>query len=151
MKRIILIVAGLLFISLSAQALAQSGTIVVTPDQMKWAQAPKLPPGFQVVVLAGDPAKKGPYVMRVKLPPNAMIPPHMHSDTENITVLSGSFGLAEGKTADKSKGRMLPAGSFYRLPAKTPHFAWTEADGAVVQIHGIGPSVLTMLKPAAQK
>ena len=79
--------------------------------------APGLPPDWQVAVLMGDPAKAGPYVERVKLPPNAVIPPHTHPDNENITVLSGSFGIGEGEAADKAKGRVLSAGSFYYLPA----------------------------------
>jgi len=137
--------AGLLTIALCGNALAQTGTIVLTPDQVKWGPAKGMPPGWEAAVLAGAPDKRGPYVERFKLPPNAMVPPHIHPDTENITVLSGSFGIGEGKVADKSKGRVLPAGSFYRLPANTPHFAWAGADGAVVQIHGLGPSGMKML------
>ncbi|MBV9654235.1 MAG: cupin domain-containing protein, partial [Acetobacteraceae bacterium] len=87
----------------------------------------------------------GPYVERVKLPPNAIIPPHTHPDVESLTVLSGSFGIAQGKVADKSRGQILPAGSFYQLPANTAHFAWAGPEGAILQVHGIGPSGITML------
>ena len=104
-----------------------------------------LPPDWQVAVLMGDPTKAGPYVERVKLPPNAVIPPHTHPDNENITVLSGSFGIGEGEAADKAKGRVLSAGSFYYLPANMAHFAWAGPEGAVVQIHGIGPSGIKMI------
>lgn len=130
-------------------AIAQSSSIIVVmPDQVKWGAAKGLPAGWQSAVLAGNPNEKGPYVERVKLPPNAAVPPHTHPDVENITVLSGSFGIGEGKVADKSEGRVLPAGSFYRLPANTPHFAWTGADGAVVQIHGVGPTGIKMIQSA---
>jgi quercetin dioxygenase-like cupin family protein len=130
-------------------AMAQSSSpIVVTPDQVKWGAAKGLPAGWQSAVLAGDPNKNGPYVERVRLLPNAAVPPHTHPDVENITVLSGSFGIGEGRVADKSNGRVLPAGSFYHLPANTPHFAWTGADGAVVQVHGIGPTEIKMIKSA---
>ena len=144
------LVAGIFTLTLCGNALAQSGTIVLTPDQIKWGPAKGMPAGWEVAVLAGAPDKRGPYVERIKLPANAMVPPHTHPDTENITVLSGSFGIGEGKVADKSKGRVLPAGSFYRLPANTPHFAWAGAEGAVIQIHGIGPSGMKMLKSAAR-
>jgi quercetin dioxygenase-like cupin family protein len=98
----------------------------------------------------GDPAEAGPYVERVKLPPNAVIPPHTHPDDENITVLSGAFGIGEGEVADHAKGRVLPAGSFYYLPANMAHFAWAGPEGAIVQIHGIGPSGIKMLHPSSE-
>jgi quercetin dioxygenase-like cupin family protein len=144
------LVAGILTVALCGSALAQRGTIVLTPDQMKREPAKGMPAGWEVAVLAGSPDRKGPYVERVKLPPNAAVPPHTHPDTENITVLSGAFGIGEGKVADKSKGRVLTAGSFYLLPANTPHYAWAGAEGAVVQIHGVGPSGIKMLNSAAR-
>jgi quercetin dioxygenase-like cupin family protein len=144
------LVAGYFVIAVYGSALAQTGTIVLVPDQIKWGPATGLPKGWEAAVLAGAPDKKGPYVERVKLPPGAVVPPHTHPDTENITVLSGSFGIGEGAVADKSKGRMLPAGSFYRLPANTPHYAWAGPDGAVIQIHGVGPTGIKMLQSAAQ-
>jgi quercetin dioxygenase-like cupin family protein len=144
------ILSALFTIALYGTGFAQNGIIVLTPDQVKWGPAKGLPAGWEAAVLAGAPDKKGPYVERVKLPPNAAVPPHTHPDTENITVLSGSFGIGEGKVADQSKGRVLPAGSFYLLPANTPHFAWAGADGAVIQIHGIGPTGIKMLQSAAR-
>jgi quercetin dioxygenase-like cupin family protein len=129
----------------SGVAVAQMQVIAAMPDQVNWGPAPGLPPDWQVAVLMGDPAKAGPYVERVKLPPNAVIPPHTHPDNENITVLSGSFGIGEGEAADKAKGRVLSAGSFYYLPANMAHFAWAGPEGAVVQIHGIGPSGIKMI------
>ena len=142
--------AGFFAVLLSGIALAQTATIVLTPDQVKLGPAKGLPAGWQTAVLAGSPDRKGPYVERVKLPANALVPPHTHPDTENITVLEGSFGIGEGTVADKAKGRVLPVGSFYRLPANTPHFAWAGADGATIQIHGVGPSGIKMLKAPLQ-
>ena len=144
------LVVGFVLIASCGSGLAQTGTIVLTPDQIKWGPAKGLPAGWEAAVLVGSPDKKGPYVERVKLPPNAAVPPHTHPDTENITVLSGSFGIGEGGVADKSKGRILSAGSFYRLPANTPHYAWTESDGALIQIHGVGPSGIKMLQSTAR-
>jgi quercetin dioxygenase-like cupin family protein len=129
----------------SGPAMAQDETLTVMPDQVKWGPAPGLPTDWEAAILIGDPAKEGPYVERVKLPPNAMVPPHTHPDIESITVISGSFGIGQGKVADKSKGQVLPAGSFYHLPANTAHFAWSGPDGAIVQVHGIGPSGITMI------
>jgi quercetin dioxygenase-like cupin family protein len=146
-----LLVATTVFCLMTGVAVAQNGTLVVTPDQVRWGPAPGLPADWQAAVLIGDPAKSDPYVERVKLPPNATVPPHTHPDIENITVISGSFGIGQGSVPDKSKGQMLPAGSFYRLPANTAHFAWSGPDGAVIQIHGIGPSGIKMIEAAADK
>ena|ERR1051326_5470196 len=148
MKRGLLLAATALALMTQVSA-AQDGTLVMTPEQVKWGPAPGLPADWQAAILSGDPTKKGPYVERVKLPPNAAVPPHTHPDIENITVISGSFGIGQGKVADKSKGQMLPAGSFYRLPANTAHFAWAGPEGAVVQVHGVGPSGIKMVQTAA--
>ena len=51
----------------TAQA-ADEHTIVTAPD-IKWGPAPpSVPPGAQVAVLYGDPAKDGLFAMRLKLP-----------------------------------------------------------------------------------
>jgi hypothetical protein len=37
------------------------------------------------------------------------------------------------------------------LPAHTAHYAWTEGDGAVIQIQGSGPFMVQPIKPTAPK
>jgi hypothetical protein len=63
-------------------------------------------------------------------------------------VLAGSFGIGEGNKFDKSKGTMLEVGSFYMLPANTVHYAWSGPKGVTLQIHGMGPSGMSMADPA---
>jgi hypothetical protein len=82
----------------SGGAVAQMQVVALMPDQVTWGPAPGLPADWQIAVPIGDPAKAGPYVQRVKLPPNAMIPPHTHPDDENITVLSGAFGIGRARS-----------------------------------------------------
>lgn len=131
MKRAIFAVATALALAGIAPAIAQDNSIGVTPDQFKWAGT--------TVLLEGDPAKHAPYVLRSKVPPNNTTSPHTHRQAENITVIAGWIGFGLGTVFDQSKGRVLPAGSFFYLPANTPHFAWTGPEGAVIQIHGVGP------------
>jgi quercetin dioxygenase-like cupin family protein len=147
MKRAWSVVIGVFFLAIGAVAFAQSQPITVKPENVKWADIKALP-GWKQAILVGDPDKPGPYVQRIKIPPNALVPPHSHPDTENITVLAGTFGIGEGPTADKAKGQVLGVGSFYLLPANTVHFAWAGAKGATLQIHGVGPSGMTMVEPA---
>jgi hypothetical protein len=49
------------------------------------------------------------------------------------------------ESQSQAKGRVLPAGSFYYLPANMAHFAWAGPQGAIVQIHGVGPSGVKMI------
>ena len=41
----------------------------------------------------------------------------------------------------------LATGHMMILPAKTPHFAWTQEE-TVIQLHGTGPWGITYLNPA---
>ncbi|MSP02918.1 MAG: cupin domain-containing protein [Acetobacteraceae bacterium] len=134
MKLAWFVLAAVLAIVRGEPAIAQE--LGVIPDEIKWAATKNL---GDAVVLEGDPAKPGPYVLRIKVPPNNVTNPHTHRQIENITVISGWIGFGLGAIFDKSKGRELPAGSFFHLPANTPHFAWTGPEGAVIQAHGVGP------------
>ena len=147
MKRAGSVVAGVFVLALAAAALAQSEPVVVRPENIHWTEMKDMP-GWKQAVLFGDPSKPGPYVERVMIPPNALIPPHSHPDSENITVLSGAFGIGQGAQVDKAAGTVLGVGAFYFLPARVVHYAWGGPKGATLQIHGVGPSGMTMAGPA---
>jgi anti-sigma factor ChrR (cupin superfamily) len=128
-------------IALALPALADGS--VVTADGIKWGAAPPvLPKGAQFAVVAGDPSKDGPYVVRLKMPANYRIPAHNHPTAENVTVLSGKFHLGMGDKLDEAKGQELTAGGFAEAAPKMNHFAWTTAE-TVVQVHGQGPFAIT--------
>jgi quercetin dioxygenase-like cupin family protein len=134
----------------ASTALAESmdGHTIVAPQEIKWAPAPAvLPPGAEVAVLFGDPSKEGLFAMRLKLPEGYSVPPHMHPVDEVVTVISGSFGLGMGKTADQSKAEALPAGSFFALPPGEPHYVFIDEE-TVIQISTVGPWGLTYVNPA---
>lgn len=130
------ILLAAVLMSLAAPAAAEDRSIGITPDQIEWTRVPRLGEG---IVLHGDPARRGYYVVRLKVGPNTEVGPHTHPQAENITVISGWIGFGLGPVFDKSKGRVLPAGSFFHLPARAVHFAWTGPEGAVIQAHGNGP------------
>ncbi len=135
-------------VGLTAAGLAAEHHIVVPPDHVQWQQAPPvLPAGAQIAVLEGNPAEKGPVVMRLKLPANYTIPPHWHSMTERLTVLSGTFNVGAGDTVDRLGGQALGAGGFVSLPAKMHHYAWVNTP-TVVQINLEGPFDLFYINPA---
>jgi hypothetical protein len=122
--------------------------MVALPDDVKWGPAPPvLPPGAQAAVLDGDPTKPGPFTIRIKAPDGYVIPAHWHSIEENLTIVSGSFGLGLGDKFDKSKIRYLPAGSYARLGKEERHFAVAKGE-TIVQVHGEGPFDLHYVDPA---
>ena len=122
-----------------APVVAQSAHVLVPADKVQWGPAPPvLPPGAQISVLEGNPSEKGPVTLRLKLPANYDIPPHWHSMTERVTVLSGALNVGMGDTLDRHASQALAPGGFVSLPAKMHHFAWT-AIPTVVQINLEGP------------
>jgi len=147
MQRALSVIFGVFLLAIGAVALAQNQPIAVKLGDVKWTDIKGMP-GWKQAILAGNPEKPGPYVQRIKIPPNALVPPHSHPDTENITVMAGTFGIGDGPKVDKTKGQVLGVGSFYLLPANRVHFAWAGPKGAILQIHGVGPSGMTMIEPA---
>lgn len=145
MQRVLLFVFGVVLLAAGAPALAQP--VAMKASEIKWSDMKGMP-GWKQAILVGDPDKPGPYVERIMVPPNASVPPHSHPDTENITVLAGSFGIGTGDKFDKSKGTVLGVDSFYMLPANTRHYAWVGPKGVTLQVDGVGPSGMTMAEPA---
>ena len=109
---------------------------------------PDLPKGTQISLVAGDPAKPGPFVLRVKVPANTVIAPHTHSEAETLTILSGSVYHEHGRTLDKTAGQELRAGGFVFLPKDMPHSLWTTDQPVELQVNGSGPFGLTYINPA---
>jgi quercetin dioxygenase-like cupin family protein len=123
------------------------GVGIYSPAEIKWqAGPPSLPKGAKVAVLEGDPNKKGPFVLRVKMPDGYRIAPHTHPKTERVTVLSGTLYLGMGDKFDPKKGKALTAGSYGRWPAGMKHYAWTKGE-TVIQLHGTGPWSIKYVNP----
>ena len=121
---------------------------IVTPSQVKWAKGPaSLPPGAQSSVLYGDPAKEGPFALRLKFPKGYKVPPHTHPKAEVVTVISGTVNFGMGKSANAAKTTPLPAGSFIAVEPGLAHFASIGSE-AVVQINSSGPWAVNYVNPA---
>jgi quercetin dioxygenase-like cupin family protein len=136
-------------VTLSAAAVAQSaqGVVAVTPVEMKWtSQGGLAAPGMEQLNLLGDPAKPGPYTLRLKFPKGFKIAPHTHPDSREVTILSGTFATGYGEKFDAANLKILPAGSFYTEPANVPHYIEIEED-TVLQVSGMGPSGRRFVNP----
>lgn len=98
---------------------------MVAPSDIKWADGPpSLPPGAKFAVLEGDPAKAGPFTVRLQFPAGYKIPAHTHPTDERVTVISGTFNMG---MSDK--------------------FAWATGE-ATVQVQSTGPFVINYVNPA---
>ena len=140
-------IVGLAVAASTASAQTTDAHKVLTPQEIKWGPAPaSIPPGAQAAVLYGDPGKEGLFALRLKLPKGYHIPPHTHPKPEVVTVVSGTFRLGMGKTADQSKAQALPAGSFFAMTPGMEHYAFADED-TIVQLNSTGPWGLTYVNP----
>lgn len=131
-----------------AQEPKMSSHIALTADELKWGPGPpSLSKGAQIAVVAGDPGKEGPFVIRLKFPAGFKVAPHWHPTDEHVTVLSGTMALGMGEKFDPAALKNLSAGSFAMLPAEMRHFAMATTE-ATIQVHGKGPFVLNYVNPA---
>jgi len=128
--------------------LAADYTAVMATD-VKWMDAPSIGPGVKTAVVDGDPKSSGPFVMRLKVPPNTKIRVHTHPADENVTMLSGTLHFAPGDKFDTKTAKAFGPGSYFSIGKGKPMFAYTTDKEAVAQIHGTGPWGITYLDSAA--
>ena len=118
------------------------------PGDVKWMDGPpSLPPGAKIAILEGDPAKPGPFTIRLQAPDGYKIAAHTHPTDERVTVISGTFHMGMADKFDEAAGHEMVTGSFALMPAGTKHFAWATGE-TVVQVHGTGPFVINYVNPA---
>jgi quercetin dioxygenase-like cupin family protein len=130
-------------------ALAQTAEqILVLPDAIAWKPGPpSIPPGAQIAVLRGDPAKPGPFTVRVRFPDGYRLPPHIHPSEERATVLQGTLVVGFGERWGEGERLAMPAGSYRVTPRGAPHYL--EARGETIfQVEGIGPVAVSYIDPA---
>jgi len=125
----------------------QSAFRAVLPEDIDWRPFPAFPPAARLAVLVGDPAKPGPYVIRVKLPGGTKLMPHRHPEDRIYTVISGVFYVGRGDRFDAEKLQAFPPGSMIVLPGDTAHYHWAKSGEYVAQVTATGPLGLEYLDP----
>ncbi len=126
---------------------AKQEHILVSPDDVKWGDAPAmLPAGAKAALLEGDPKKEGYFCMRLKLPAGYKLPAHNHPANERVTVISGKFHVGFGDKFDEAKLKAFSPGSYLSFTPKSNHFAMASEE-TVVQLTTIGPWGLTYVNP----
>lgn len=129
-------------------AMSQSNSTnhqMVREAELKWEPSFM---GCEHANVFGDPGAEGkPFVLRIRCPDGAKVPPHWHPTDENITVLKGNFMIGTGEVFDSSKATPMEAGNFIFMPKTMRHFALCKGD-TVLQVHGVGPFKIVWLNPA---
>jgi hypothetical protein len=139
---------GALLGGIAVAQTAAPGVMALTPSEMKWgAQGGLALPGMEQLKLVGDPAKPGPYTIRLKFPAGYKLAPHTHPDSREVTILSGTWYTGYGDKFDQATLKALPAGSFYTEPANVAHFVEVR-EPVIIQVSGTGPSGRKFVNPA---
>jgi hypothetical protein len=90
--RSVFIANMLVFVSISCIAAgdldSEPGFIHLQIDEVEFQPDPEVP-GLQFSILAGDPGKPGPYVIRARFGPGMTSPPHDHDQDRFVSVISG--------------------------------------------------------------
>jgi quercetin dioxygenase-like cupin family protein len=116
-----------------------------TANILVWSDlnVPGFAPGATMAVVHGDPGMNRDYIIRLRFPAGYRFPVHWHPNSEHLTVLSGSFLLAMGNTADETKLRTYGPGDFIYAPARMSHFGGAKTP-TVIQLNGTGPFAINL-------
>jgi len=120
----------------------------IRPEEIDWKPFPAFPPSVRLAVVAGQPAEKGLYTVRVKVPDGVKLMPHKHPEDRIYTVISGVFYIGLGDRFDETRLQAYPPGTIVVLPGNTSHFHWARAGDYVTQVSAVGPLGISYVNPA---
>ena len=111
----------------------------ILPEQIDWKPFSAFPASARLAVLVGQPARPGPYTIRVKVPGGVKLMPHKHPEDRVYTVMSGVFYIGTGDEFDPDKLEAYPPGTVIVLPGNTSHFHWAKSGEYITQVSAVGP------------
>lgn len=124
-----------------AAGLDPAAAVFADPSKLQWRSRP----GIDDVVLYGDPAKPGPYIVMAKWAPGNMSRPHFHPNDRMIMVLKGTWWVGTGSKYEPASTVPMRAGTFVTQYGKQPHYDGAKDEEAVILLFGDGPATTTML------
>jgi hypothetical protein len=126
-----------------ASPIDQNMTSTMLPDQIVWQTAlTGQPKTVEQAPLWGKSLEPGLYYTLVKWYPGFMSAPHWYETDRLCVVVSGTWWVGSGEDFEPNDTVPMPAGSFIRRVARTPHYDGVKKDGqepAVIAICGMGP------------
>lgn len=140
-------VAGIAATALLATAAwAQDDHVLIESGMFEYQPGPaSLADGAEYSVMYGDPGGEGVFAMRLRLPDGYHIAPHVHTQPEIVTVISGTFLIGTGEEANPEAATRLDPGGFFAFPPGEAHYAYTEGE-TVVQLNSTGPWTITYVR-----
>jgi len=117
----------------------QSSFRGILAEEIEWKPFASFPPAARLALVVGEPAREGPYTIRVKLPHGTKMMPHSHPEDRVYTVISGIFYIGLGDHFDAEKLQAYPPGSVIILPGNASHFHWAKSGEYITQVTAIGP------------
>lgn len=131
---------------LAAEPYQGEGHTMVKPSELEWGPVGSMDPGAEIALIEGDLSKEEPFTMRLRLPADYVIAPHVHPAYERVTVLSGTFHFAHGREFNRDGTTALPEGSVAIMSPGDPMYGYTNEE-VVIQLHGAGPWGIEYLNP----
>ncbi|MHB2026938.1 MAG: cupin domain-containing protein [Elusimicrobiota bacterium] len=104
-----------LFCAIPARGQTSRAALVHSASKSPWLMSNTLPLGAQYQLIYEDPATHGVELL-VRFPSGYKIPPHSHSQTEVIFMVSGKMALGIGRNVS-----ILHPGYYAVIPAKIAH------------------------------
>ncbi len=136
----------------SASPLNPTETIIKLRDDLPWKSDPRFPNrSSDACPLFGDTNAIGLYYTLIRWWPGYMSAPHSYSTDRLCVVVSGTWWCNSGADFDPPSCVPVPAGSFVRRVAGTPHYDGVirgHSEPAVIAICGIGPVNLRLVDPS---
>ena len=111
----------------------------IRPEDIAWKSFPAFPPAARLAILVGDPAKPGPYLIRVHLPAGTKMMPHKHPEDRIYTVMEGVFYIGRGEKFNETKLAAFGPGTVVVLPGGQAHYHWAKSGDYITQVSAIGP------------
>jgi hypothetical protein len=129
--------------SARASPLDPAETMITLPPDIAWKTRPDWPVHSNAHAdLFSDVDKPGIYYTLIKWYPGYMSGPHTYVTDRLCVVVSGTWWVNSGADFDPARCVPVPAGTFIRRVAHTPHYDGVIAshhEPAVIAICGIGP------------
>jgi hypothetical protein len=138
--------------SAAASPLDPAQTIIRAPGQLEWKPNSAFPePSVDMCPLTGDINQPGLYYTLVRWWPGFMSAPHRYTTDRFCVVVSGTWWCNSGADFDPPSCVPVPAGSFVRRVAGTPHYDGVvrgHPEPAIIAICGIGPVNYAAIDPS---
>ena len=134
-----------------AEVLNPAQTVISLPPGIAWERRPGWPAdSVENATLAGGINQEGLYYVLIRWFPGFMSAPHTYATDRLCVVVSGTWWVNSGADFDPERCVPVPAGSFIRRVAHTPHYDGVirgATEPVVVAICGTGPVGLHYVEP----